>query len=121
MSRRTRHRLVLAATVLGVLAGTMAALPTTAAATVAPANDSIRHASVISDLPASFSQSTRGATAGRYDGRCVQGASVWYRFTPERTVTGRVVTIGSNYDTVLAVFRGPRADRTLLRCNDDRL
>lgn len=86
-----------------------------------PGNDSIVDARAIAGVPTRIVQNTRGATSSRDDGECVAGASVWYRFRPTATSTARVVTIGSRFDTVLAVFRGPRASRTLLKCNDDAL
>jgi hypothetical protein len=57
------------------------------------------------------------------------GATVWYRWNPERNVTVRIDTSGSDYDTVLAAYSGRRVKRerraggletlTLLGCNDD--
>ena len=84
-----------------------------------PANDEIESATRVTAVPARFVQDTGGATASSTDGPCVFGDSVWYRYRPAETRRVRWVTIGSDYDTVLAVFRGPRRDRTLVGCNDD--
>jgi hypothetical protein len=84
-----------------------------------PGNDSITSPRIITGIPTRIVQATRAATPSADDGECVAGDSVWYRFRPTTTRTGRVVTIGSNFDTVLAVFRGPRTGRTLVACSDD--
>lgn len=106
------------ATVLVVLltTATAAAFPASAAP---PRNDSIATPTVVRSIPSTFVQDTSEATASASDGPCVNGASVWYRFRPTTTASTRVVTIGSDYDTVLAVFRGSRTNRTLVACNDD--
>jgi len=49
------------------------------------------------------------------------GASVWYRFTAPTSAAVTIDTLGSSYDTVLAVFSGDSC-RTLssaVPCNDD--
>ena len=102
----------------GAIAGSLAAVPVSAEA-APPGNDDIRAATTVTSAPAAFLVDTRGATASPSDGPCVAGASVWYRVRPTATQTMRVVTLGSNYDTVLAVFSGPRNARTLLKCRDD--
>lgn len=84
-----------------------------------PGNDTIANARVIPDIPTRIVQNTRRASSSANDGQCVGGDSVWYRFRPISTEAVRVVTIGSDFDTVLAVFRGGRASRTLVACNDD--
>ena len=102
----------------GAMAASLAAIPGSADA-VPPANDDIRAATAITSVPAAFEVDTREATASPGDGSCVFGASVWYRLRPAATQTLRVVTLGSDYDTVLALFSGRRADRQLLKCRDD--
>ena len=109
--RHTLNVLVGSALVTGILA-----VPAHAAA---PANDSIAGAKRLTTVPSRFVHHSGEATADPTDGECVQGASVWYRYRPTTTSTVRVVTFGSDYDTVLAVFRGGQANRTLLGCNDD--
>lgn len=46
-------------------------------------------------------------------------ASVWYNFTPTENVNVYVDTIGSDYDTLLAVWKGSPENLTLVACNDD--
>lgn len=107
----------------GLVAGALlltAAVAMPASYAAPPANDSIRRPVVISALPTLFSQSTREATSSASDGQCTFGATVWYRYRPTTTKTLRVTTLGSRYDTVLAIHQGPRSARTLLGCNDDR-
>jgi hypothetical protein len=107
--------------VLGVLVmalhGTVA--PSTARAAAPPPNDLITSPTRITGIPFTSSQDTRQATRSPDDGRCVSQASVWYRYRPATTGWARVVTVGSDHDTVLAVFRGTRNNRTLVRCDDD--
>lgn len=110
--------------VLGAVGVLVAALlatttPSVARAAVAPPNDLISAATSITGVPFLSSQDTRRATRSTDDGRCVSQASVWYRFRPTTTTRARLTTVGSDFDTVLAVFRGTRSNRTLVRCDDD--
>jgi hypothetical protein len=84
-----------------------------------PSNDMITSATPLGAPPQTFHQDTGEATASRGDGNCVSGSSVWFRTRRVTTRTFRLSTLGSDYDTVLAVFRGPRTNRTLIRCVDD--
>lgn len=84
-----------------------------------PSNDAITSATPLGAPPHTFTQDTQEATANRGDGNCVDGSSVWFRTRRVTTRTFRLSTLGSDYDTVLAVFRGPRTNRTLIRCVDD--
>lgn len=86
---------------------------------VAPANDDISDAVRVTALPFVAEVDTSEATAVRSDGECVGGSSVWYRFRPETTRRLRAVTVGSDYDTQLAVFQGRHNARRLVACNDD--
>jgi hypothetical protein len=45
--------------------------------------------------------------------------SVWYKYTASANGTLTVDTLGSNYDTVLAVWTGVRGNLSLQACNDD--
>ena len=103
----------LIATVAGAI--TLAGAPAQAAA---PPNDTIGGAETIS-VPTTISIDTTEATASPEDGDCVFGSSVWYRLRPTTTGRVRMSTVGSDYDTVLTLFEGPRNRRTFLRCNDD--
>ena len=84
-----------------------------------PPNDSIRSATALGVPPTRFVVDTSDATASSADGSCVVGSSVWFRSRPGITRTVRISTLGSDYDTVLAVFRGPRDNRTRIACADD--
>jgi hypothetical protein len=99
------------------LLAALAVIPPAYAAS--PANDRITAPMRVTRVPSRIVQDTSEATSSRDDGECVLGASVWYRFRPTKDATLRVVTKGSEYDTLLAVFRGRRTDRTLLTCSDD--
>jgi hypothetical protein len=46
-------------------------------------------------------------------------ATVWYTYTPAANVLVHMDTIGSNYDTYLAVWTGSRGSLTEVACNDD--
>ncbi|HYI23489.1 MAG TPA: hypothetical protein VEX62_12750 [Candidatus Limnocylindrales bacterium] len=49
------------------------------------------------------------------------GRTVWYRFTPNSSRTLVARTVGSTFDTVLAVYEGTSLeDLAELACNDDR-
>lgn len=118
--KTTAHvRRRLALVVAGVMATAGAA--TVPASAAPPLNDSIRSATVVTSIPSTFTQSTDEATGQRRDGRCVGGASVWFRYRPDVDRTARISTVGSDHDTLLAVFSGPRASRTLIGCSDDRV
>jgi hypothetical protein len=118
---RTSLRRRVSVLLVGTLVATWAVVlgATLPAYAAPPANDLIANARVITGIPTQIVQATREASASADDGECGGGDSVWYRFRPTTTSTGRVVTIGSDFDTRLAVFRGPRASRTLVACSDD--
>ncbi len=99
-----------------VLTVTVLAAPAEA---VPPPNDSASSATVIPSVPAVHVVNTREATRDAVQRKCVEGHSVWYRFTPTTSGRQRISTIGSKYDTVLAVYSGARSPRTRLACNDD--
>lgn len=46
-------------------------------------------------------------------------ATVWYAYTPAANILVHMDTIGSNYDTYLAVWTGSRGSLTEVACNDD--
>ncbi|QBR92856.1 hypothetical protein [Nocardioides euryhalodurans] len=86
---------------------------------VAPPNDTPAGAIEIATVPATIEAGTRQATTDLKRRPCVFGRSIWYRYRPTATATVRMVTIGSSFDTVLAVHSGGAKPRTLLACNDD--
>ncbi|MFZ5857771.1 MAG: hypothetical protein ACOYZ6_13140 [Chloroflexota bacterium] len=46
-------------------------------------------------------------------------ATVWYTYTPTANVLIHMDTIGSNYDTYMALWTGSRGSLTEVACNDD--
>jgi hypothetical protein len=113
-TRRPAALAILATLLLGSL---LAAPP--AAYAAPPTNDDIAAAVPVTALPFVAEVDTSEATAVRSDGECVGGSSVWYRFRPTTTQRLRAVTLGSDYDTFLAVFEGRRDARRLVGCSDD--
>jgi len=105
-----------AAVVVSVLV--IAGLPSLASAAVAPPNDLINDATKIGTLPFTESVDT---TQARGDGPqgCSNNGSVFYRLKPSTDMKVQVDTLGSDYDTVLTVFRGPLKSLTKIKCNDD--
>ena len=90
-----------------------------------PENDDIDSAKLISSTPYNDVLDTRGATWAEDDPiieACNLNAgktSVWYEFTPTLNGTITVDTIGSDYDTVLALWSGERGSLIPVACNDD--
>ena len=78
-------------------------------------------------LPYSDAVFTKAATLAPNDPpiscKSLYGHSVWYQYTPTANEIVTVDTLGSDYDTVLAVFSGPKADLAgnEIACNDDIL
>jgi hypothetical protein len=118
-SRRTAS----ATRLITALALALALVASASAAQAAqpPGNDDIDSATRITAVPSTFVANTEAATADRGDGRCVFGHSVWYRYRPTADRRVWLTTLGSDFDTVLAVFTGTRANRKLIHCNDDQL
>lgn len=91
-----------------------------------PSNDDIGSPIVITTKPYTNTQDTFGATQASDDPAMPMcnlnpaEATVWYRYTPAQSGVLSADTIGSDYDTVLAVWRGTRGNLTLIACNDDR-
>jgi hypothetical protein len=92
-----------------------------------PPNDDIDSAMTISAVPFANLESTLGATTAVDDpaSACSEGEpsqhanSVWFTIQPATTMQLAISTVGSDYDTVLAVWTGTRGDLTELTCNDD--
>jgi hypothetical protein len=117
----TKFAAVLAGTAM-IIAGGLTTIESSGAALPAPPdNDDIANATPITSIPASSAQDTSEATSVTTDGECVYGKSVWYRYRPAANGWARLTTLGSAFDTVLAVFVGPRGARQLIRCNDDAI
>lgn len=90
-----------------------------------PANDDVNNATQISAVPYSITNlDVTGATTALDDPTlaCLSGQrsnSVWWRYTPSQNATLTIDTYSSNYDTVLAIWKGSRGSLTSLGCNDD--
>jgi len=88
-------------------------------------NDDFNTPALISAMPYTLSKDIRGATQANDDpaltscNRLPGQASVWYKYTPVLSGELDLDTMGSNYDTMLAVWSGTRGNLTLLGCNDD--
>jgi hypothetical protein len=94
-----------------------------------PANDDFDDAVVITELPFTHTVNTTEATTDADDPAdpedpavCfIGGHTVWYQFTPSEDTRINANTIGSDYDTGIAVFTGTRGALTVIDCNDDIL
>src|ERR1700752_437852 len=87
-----------------------------------PANDSFNSAIAIGSLPFTTTQDTSEATvAGDDPTECHNNGSTWYAFTPGTDMLILADTVGSDYDTTLAVYTGTQGALTLVpgACNDD--
>lgn len=90
-----------------------------------PSNDDAAAATTIGKLPFSASFSNRSAThpSTQREASCDDiGADTWFRYTAPKNVTIQVDTLGSDYDTILAVYKGTSAaslSDILGACNDD--
>src|SRR5437870_1117370 len=88
-----------------------------------PANDNFANAITVSPLPYTDSKSTIVATTETGEPDNCSGLSlsrtVWYNFTPSGTGTVTVDTLGSDFDTILAVYTGlDVSSLAQLTCND---
>jgi hypothetical protein len=87
-----------------------------------PANDDFDNAVAFSAVPFEATEDTTEATVADDDpADCVGGSTntVWYAVTLTATTEIGVDTIGSDYDTVLSAWTGPRGALNLVACNDD--
>jgi hypothetical protein len=110
---RNLHRPAL----LAILA-TTGALMAAPAHAAPPGNDDLDDAVVVPGVPYTDTVDTTEATYVEGDSDCGI-ATVWYTFTPETDGTYVFDTIGSDFDTTLAVSEGSPGDLSLLACNDD--
>jgi hypothetical protein len=102
--------------------GPMGALPVGSAS--APANDDFDNAIVVTHPGFTSSVNTTDATTAADDPvpSCAnggQGPTVWYAYTPSSGKRIEINTVGSDYDTDLAIYTGSRGDLTEVLCNDD--
>ncbi|RKZ81170.1 MAG: hypothetical protein DRR16_22585 [Candidatus Parabeggiatoa sp. nov. 3] len=88
-----------------------------------PANDDLANALKIV-LPYSHTQKTIDATteASEVFPPCTfSEGSVWYQYTPKKDENVVFDTLGSDYDTVLAIWSGDEHPLTEIACNDNSL
>lgn len=89
----------------------------------APANDNRAAAELIATGPATRTGTNAGATLEAGEPRPCGGmaATVWYLYTGIPSGATTVDTAGSNYDTVLAIYRYDAVSDSLVLvgCNDD--
>jgi hypothetical protein len=91
------------------------------------ANDSISSPKKIKGLPYTHAADTADATEDISDpaATCAPdglGHTVWYKLKRRKTANVEVNTIGSDYDTVLAVYtRSGTGEFTEVTCDDDTL
>lgn len=114
-SRWTRG-VIVAALVLGAL------VTSPSAVAAPPPNDDFGGAVVIGALPFNHSVNTTAATTATDDPSCGSlgnGKSVWYRYTATGNTTIEIDTNGSDYDTVIGVFRGTRGNLSSFGCSSD--
>lgn len=74
-----------------------------------PANDNFASRTAIASVPSSLTGSNLGATKETNEpnhGGYIGGKSVWWSWTATANGTGTLSTVGSNFDTVLAVYTG---------------
>jgi thermitase len=89
-----------------------------------PTNDNFNSPITINNIPYSNTQDTWGATVATTDPTPACGSgknsnSVWYKYTAPSNGLLEIDTWGSDYDTVLAVWKGTISSLTLVQCNDD--
>lgn len=87
-----------------------------------PANDLRANATTISQTPFIASQNVQLATTSAADPPPSCGpkdGSVWFKITPSQSLLLTASTLGSEYDTVLAVWWMNGPILTELACNDD--
>lgn len=90
-------------------------------------NDDFDNATIVTDVPFRITVDAFEATvpdpnddpASTKCGLNPGLATVWYTYTPAANILVHMDTIGSNYDTYLAVWTGSRGSLTEVACNDD--
>jgi hypothetical protein len=96
-----------------------------------PLNDTIAGAFLTSPIPYSSSVDTTGANQApdpndpivpvECDGKLLNKGdnTVWYKYSPLSNVTLSIDTLGSNYDTYIAVWSGTETSLSFVACDDD--
>ena len=92
-----------------------------AAVAAPPGNDDFDTAVAFTEVPFEATEDTTEATVADDDPICVEGSTntVWYTVRLAATTEIAVDTFGSDYDTVLSAWTGPRGALDLVACNDD--
>jgi len=95
----------------------------------APANDNFASPAIVAGLPytktgikndGATTQSGEDLAVPPCTGTGGIGKTVWFRYTPSQNVSATIDTIGSDYDTIVTVFRGTALTAlTQLACDDD--
>src|SRR4051812_2685326 len=85
-----------------------------------PSNDGRAGAVQVGTLPFSYTEDTTEAT-GNGPKACGNRGSVFFRFVPDSTGRIQVDTIGSDYDTILTVFKMTHEGPDVIRCSDDQV
>jgi RTX calcium-binding nonapeptide repeat (4 copies) len=110
-----------------LLLASMLLLATSGIASAAPpANDDFADAEVVNALPYADTRDTSDATSEPDEPSLADlgcgfiGATVWYSFTPSADTVVAADTVGSDYDTILAVWTGSElSSLSLVGCADD--
>ena len=104
----------------GLAFATAAVLAVASPAVAAPpVNDDVSAATAVTGVPFTDTVNTSGAT---FDSETDAGcgvATVWYRWTAPADGSVEFNTVGSDYDTTLALFTGEPPNLVLEECNDD--
>jgi M6 family metalloprotease-like protein len=88
------------------------------------ANDNFGSATAVSAYPYSRTESTETASPESADPvfPCAStkgSATVWFKFTPNNPGVVNLSTVGSNYDTLLGIWRGSWGSLTNVACDDN--
>ncbi|MFZ6029544.1 MAG: carboxypeptidase regulatory-like domain-containing protein [Chloroflexota bacterium] len=91
-----------------------------------PTNDDAANATVVNELPFRVIVNTTGATTGAdplvecgNEAPSTYSNSVWYRYEPSENGQVRISLLGSDYDTILAVWEGILDSWAPVACSPD--
>ena len=82
-------------------------------------NDVCNDAIAVASTPYTRTQSTFYATSAGDPSSCNDGNGVWYKFIAPTNGLLTAKTIGSSFDTVVAIYSGSCGALTLIHCDDD--
>ncbi len=88
-------------------------------------NDDFAYANTLHSAPYTTNESTLSMTSAIDDptipdcNLAAGTATVWYKYTPATDTSFALDTLGSDYDTFIAVWTGSRGSLTKVTCNDD--